>query len=188
MIRPQNIKSSQTAEANISAFVRMIKQPAPGLYQLFSRVEYDLPYFSRLPMVLPLARICNLVSHPRLKFVNTNFCGDLPKDRYDSTIDCLQFALSVGPKAAVRHIYGRFGDANLLSALLLFSDNPCIQVLMLPILEFKLCDVIALVKSLPLLSELTTGPPYLEPIPINITTKDPPAYVVSKHYPMGKRF
>ncbi|KAJ1918016.1 hypothetical protein GGI16_001776 [Coemansia sp. S142-1] len=345
MNRPRNIKSSQTAEANISAFVRMIKQLAPRvgeirvrrghsrcgsglnpqfgnfisqLYQLVSRVEYDLPYFSRLPVVLPLAKICNLVhirytvgeygsqtielarqnamtlqsyvlayqrhlvdisriirdasgsyvsyprlyklklcgspgdnkprpvsvgvvpfpslrhlclfghnpfdddtlfrgnaatletldmqldsktvsmlrrlmiftpvSHPRLKFVNTNFCGDLPRDQYNSTVDCLQLALSVGPKAAVRHIYGRFGDANLLPALPLFSDNPYIQVLMLPILEFKLCDVIALVKSLPLLSELTTGPPYLGPTPIDISEKELPAYVVSKHYPTGKRF
>ncbi|KAJ2440745.1 hypothetical protein GGI03_008532, partial [Coemansia sp. RSA 2337] len=31
------------------------------LYQLVSRVEYDLPYFSRPPVVLPLARICSLV-------------------------------------------------------------------------------------------------------------------------------
>ncbi|KAJ2013821.1 hypothetical protein GGI14_005180 [Coemansia sp. S680] len=106
----------------------------------------------------------------------------------NSTIDCLQLALSVGSKAAVRHIYGRFGVANLLPALLLFSDHSYIQVLMLLILEFKLCDVIALVKSLPLLSELTTGPPYLGPISINITAKEPPAYVVSKHKPTGKRF
>ncbi|KAJ2042526.1 hypothetical protein GGI03_006108 [Coemansia sp. RSA 2337] len=59
---------------------------------------------------------------------------------------------------------------------------------MLLIVELKLCDVIALVKSLPLLSELTTGPPYLEPIPINITVNESPAYVVSKLYPMGTRF
>ncbi|KAJ2042527.1 hypothetical protein H4S04_007253 [Coemansia sp. S16] len=31
MIRPRNIKSSQAAEANINAFVRMIKQLAPGV-------------------------------------------------------------------------------------------------------------------------------------------------------------
>ncbi|KAJ2048005.1 hypothetical protein GGH13_009112, partial [Coemansia sp. S155-1] len=31
------------------------------LYQQFSRVEYVLVYFSRLPVVLPLARICSLV-------------------------------------------------------------------------------------------------------------------------------
>ncbi|KAJ2756861.1 hypothetical protein GGI19_000516 [Coemansia pectinata] len=344
MIRRRNITSSQEAEANISAFVRMIKQIAPRvgeirvrrsrsgcgpginpqfgnfisqLYQLVSRVEYDLTYFSRSPVVLPLARIRDLVhirytvgeygsqaielarqnamtlqsfvlayqhhladisriirdasgsyvtypclrklklcgspgykprpvsdgvvpfpslrhlclfghnpfdddtlfrgnaatletldmlldsktvgmlrshkvftpvSHPRLQFVNTNFCGDLPEDQYDSTVDCLQFALSVGLKAAVRHFYGRFGDTNLLAALPLFSDNPYIQVLMLPISQLKLCDVITLIKSLPLLAELTTGPPYLGPIPINITVKELPAYVVSKHYPMGKRF
>ncbi|KAJ2400634.1 hypothetical protein GGF41_007880, partial [Coemansia sp. RSA 2531] len=35
---------------------------------------------------------------------------------------------------------------------------------------------------------LTTGPPYLGPTPINITEKELPAYVVSKHYPTGKRF
>ncbi|KAJ2058252.1 hypothetical protein GGI17_005166 [Coemansia sp. S146] len=345
MIRRRNITSSQEAEANISAFVRMIKQIAPRvgeirmcrshsgcgpginpqfgnfisqLYQLVSRVEYDLTYFSRLPVVLPLARIRELVhirytvgeygsqtielarqnamtlqsfvlayqhhltdifriirdasgsyvtypclrklklcgspgyakprpvsdgvvpfpslrhlclfghnpfdddtlfrgnaatletldmqldskavgmlrshkvftpvSHPRLQFVNTNFCGDLPGDQYDSTVDCLQFALSVGPKSAVRHFYGRFKDANLFAALHLFSDNPYIQVLMLPISELKLCDIITLIKSLPLLSELTTGPPYLGPIPINITVEELAAYVVSEHYPMGKRF
>ncbi|KAJ2071209.1 hypothetical protein GGH13_003506 [Coemansia sp. S155-1] len=64
------------------------------------------------------------VSHPRLKFVKTNFCGDLPGDQCDSTIDCLQLALSVGSKAAVRHIYGRFGVVNLLPALPLFSEDP----------------------------------------------------------------
>ncbi|KAJ2241617.1 hypothetical protein GGI13_007268 [Coemansia sp. RSA 455] len=120
----------------------------------------DMQVDSKTVSMLRRLVVLTPVSHPRLKFVNTNFCGDLPGDQYDASVDFLQLALSVGPKA-VRHIYGRFGDAKLLSAPPLFIDNICNQVLILPILEFKLCDVIALVKSLPLLSELTTAIPML---------------------------
>ncbi|KAJ2086355.1 hypothetical protein GGI16_006618, partial [Coemansia sp. S142-1] len=174
------------------------------LYQQFSRVEYVLVYFSRLPVVLPLAMICSLVhirytvggyssqtielarqnamtlqyflcgspgdnkprsvsvgvvpfpslrhlclfghnpfdddtlfwgkaatletldmqldsktfsmlrrlvvftpvSHPRLKFVKPNFCGDLPGDQYDSAVDSLQLALRVGLNMVVLYMDG----------------------------------------------------------------------------------
>ncbi|KAJ2012255.1 hypothetical protein GGI14_005884, partial [Coemansia sp. S680] len=56
----------------------------------------DMQVDSKTVSMLRRLVVFTPVSHPRLKFVKANFCGDLPGDQYDFTIDSLQLALRVG--------------------------------------------------------------------------------------------
>ncbi|KAJ2874227.1 hypothetical protein H4R27_006515, partial [Coemansia aciculifera] len=78
----------------------------------------------------------------------------------------MQFFLSIAPGASVREISELVKyNEDLSPALSMFKDHGCIQVLSLPDTPLSLWEVIGLVKSLPLLSDLTTRPPNLGELP-----------------------
>ncbi|KAJ2391770.1 hypothetical protein H4S02_001151 [Coemansia sp. RSA 2611] len=58
----------------------------------------------------------------------------------------------------------------------------------MPSTRLKLWQVVVLVKSLPLLTDLHSGYPKLEPIPAGVSKADLPQYAISEFAPMDKRF
>ncbi|KAJ2097919.1 hypothetical protein GGI09_003576 [Coemansia sp. S100] len=72
--------------------------------------------------------------------------------------------------------------------LSLFGSHSSIQVLLLPSLRPEFGDVIAVIKSLPLLSDLQTSVPRLGPMPDGVTPDTLPEHVISNYAPMGRRF
>ncbi|KAJ2744500.1 hypothetical protein GGI19_006594, partial [Coemansia pectinata] len=94
----------------------------------------------------------------------------------------------IAPNAAVRSFPLGESWPDITSMVSLFSDYPNIQVLDLSDMFLPLWDTIALIKSLPLLSDLHSMTPYAIQLPANIKEKELPAYVLSKYAPMGQRF
>ncbi|KAJ2907945.1 hypothetical protein GGI21_003379, partial [Coemansia aciculifera] len=113
--------------------------------------------------MMPSRDICDILlihsvfaptSHPKLRRVKIE---ELPEDmpsHFESSTAYLQFVLGIGPMAAVREIAG-VGDKDwLLPALSLFKGHAYIQVLALPDTRLLFRDVVSLIQSLPLLSDL----------------------------------
>ncbi|KAJ2055420.1 hypothetical protein GGI17_006651 [Coemansia sp. S146] len=100
----------------------------------------------------------------------------------------LQFVLSIGPGTPVRE----YGVPQFGNFLLLATPRHCelasIQVLEITRTPVDLWDVLALLKLLPLLSDLTTLPPRLGTMPTGITKAKLRAHVISTYSPMAKRF
>ncbi|KAJ2069206.1 hypothetical protein GGI08_000471, partial [Coemansia sp. S2] len=127
-------------------------------------------------------------SHPKLSYVNFEEIGDIVPHSFNDYADYVQFSLSIAPKAAARAIGGISSRTLLVPALPLLCDYACIQVLMLPYVCVDHWQVIALIKSLPLLSDLHAPPPSLGSRPTGIVDEQLPAYVISHYSPIGKRF
>ncbi|KAJ2757359.1 hypothetical protein GGI19_000078 [Coemansia pectinata] len=127
-------------------------------------------------------------SHLRLQSVKIWHTGDFELESFTSPADVMQFMCTIGSGEAVqeyafsRHIQDQ---ANLLSPL---GSHACIQVLSLPNLHPALWDVIGLIKSPPLLSDLHTSLPSLGPMPDGVTMDTLPEHIVSNYAPMGRRF
>ncbi|KAJ1814391.1 hypothetical protein LPJ60_006053, partial [Coemansia sp. RSA 2675] len=68
-----------------------------------------------------------------------------------------------------------------------FDEYASIQVLDLS-MDLELWDAIALVKALPLLSDLRVGVSSLGTQPHGISEDELPAYVIAKYAPAGERF
>ncbi|KAJ2882370.1 hypothetical protein IWW38_005668 [Coemansia aciculifera] len=108
---------------------------------------------SKTVSTLRQCRVFTPVSHPNMRYVRLVRHCDNIADIFSSATDYMQFALSVGPRASVRTIDSFMGNG-IVSALPLLSSYDCIQNLTLKDTHFSLWDALALVKSLPLLSDL----------------------------------
>ncbi|KAJ2832765.1 hypothetical protein FBU31_002025 [Coemansia sp. 'formosensis'] len=86
-------------------------------------------------------------SHPKLQCVKILYLSDR-KSEY------LQLLLNIAPNAVVRGVFNCGLVSNISSAISVFSNHPNIQVLDMPGVSLGLEDVIALIQSLPLLSDL----------------------------------
>ncbi|KAJ2063460.1 hypothetical protein GGI17_001676 [Coemansia sp. S146] len=127
-------------------------------------------------------------SHPRLQSVKLWHTGDFELESFTSPADVMQFMCRIGSGAAVQeYAFFRYiqDQANLLSPL---GSHACIQVLSLPNLHPALWNVVALIKSLPLLSDLHTSLPSLGPKPDEIALDELPGQIVSNYAPMGRKF
>ncbi|KAJ2494131.1 hypothetical protein IWW47_004796, partial [Coemansia sp. RSA 2052] len=113
---------------------------------------------------------------------------DAALDPFKTDVAYIQFALSIGPNAPVREVDAELRGSGVQSAISALGECTRIQVLVLPNVSLKLRDVIALIKALPLLSDLHTWPPTLGGWPGAISEEKLPAYVTAKHFPTGKRF
>ncbi|KAJ2258963.1 hypothetical protein GGI13_000288 [Coemansia sp. RSA 455] len=102
---------------------------------------------------------------------------------------CLKFGYGIVPGAPVRSIVsnGYKNDVIPPNISLLGSDSN-IQYLCIPKTSPSIWDVITLVKSFPLLSDLHTGSSTIVVLPQGITEEKLPKYVLAKYAPMGKRF
>ncbi|KAJ1921615.1 hypothetical protein LPJ71_001291 [Coemansia sp. S17] len=127
-------------------------------------------------------------SHPRLKSVKLTQMSDLVPNQFASAAECMRFMLSIAPGASVREINIRSTGPELQSALLLFGEYASIQALALPGSRLSLWDAIDLIKSLPLLSDLLTLPPCLEPLPAGVAADNFLAYSLARFNPINSPF
>ncbi|KAJ2464575.1 hypothetical protein GGI03_003144 [Coemansia sp. RSA 2337] len=78
--------------------------------------------------------------------------------------------------------------ADLIGEITLHNNYASIQVLSLGRTTLDLWQVIALMKALPLLSELRVSPSDIGTLPEGISLDNLPAFVVSTFAPMGTKF
>ncbi|KAJ2864940.1 hypothetical protein GGH94_002587 [Coemansia aciculifera] len=135
-------------------------------------------------------KVFTATSHPELQCVNftqDDICLPHP---FTTAARFMQFMLSIAPKASVREIGGYFGCAELASTLPLLGNHVSIQVLTLVNIPLEFWDIIALIKSLPYLSDLHSSfpPPSLEALTADVNPGELPAYICANHAPMGNRF
>ncbi|KAJ2871401.1 hypothetical protein GGH93_004854 [Coemansia aciculifera] len=136
--------------------------------------------------VLQVYKIFTPVSHPRLQRVKVQLDMDSEPSLFDSNIDYMQFVLSIGPNVPVRDISGLSMGPRPQSILLMLGEYTSIQVLNLGALHLNLWDIIALVKVLPLLSDLHTMLPVLGSQPDGFAEHELPAYAIANYAPTGK--
>ncbi|KAJ2877009.1 hypothetical protein GGH93_000273 [Coemansia aciculifera] len=127
-------------------------------------------------------------SHPRLQCVRTLPTLDIQPRASMSFAEFMLFALSIGWSAAGRVISDIRSDEEIRTSLSLISSHSRIQYLSLPHTVLSLWDVLSLVKSLPLLSDLHTRLPRLGPVRTDITWDELLAYVISNYYLLSERF
>ncbi|KAJ2062720.1 hypothetical protein GGI17_002227 [Coemansia sp. S146] len=127
-------------------------------------------------------------SHPKLQCVRLAFGSYRPHSYFDTDISFMKFALTIGPNAHVRQITNWQTDPLFLPLIPVLGEYTCIQVLALPFMSMDVWDVIALVKALPLLTDLHTRFSKPEAWPSGIFDQHLPAYVITNYAPIGERF
>ncbi|KAJ2864939.1 hypothetical protein GGH94_002586 [Coemansia aciculifera] len=129
------------------------------------------------------------VSHPKLQCVDITFFGDGARGPDLDAADYLEYVLNIGSQATVRTINGHMDDNELALALYLFEDFACIRVLSLPgLCWLEFVDVIELIKSLPLLSDLTTSPTQLKLLPEDVTVDEFPEFMITVFAGLNDQF
>ncbi|KAJ2039032.1 hypothetical protein H4S04_008216, partial [Coemansia sp. S16] len=147
-------------------------------------MEMDLP----LMTIFKTHDVFTLASHPKLH------CVIIDSLECRTTLDpgmfawCISIAFRVGPEAPVRGFGMPYFGIIMLKATPTYGRLECIQVLLLPRTTMDHWEVLALLKLLPILSDLTTLVPTLGEMPTGITNANLQAYVISRYSPMAKRF
>ncbi|KAJ2432107.1 hypothetical protein GGF41_000207, partial [Coemansia sp. RSA 2531] len=101
----------------------------------------------------------------------------------------LKFGYGIAPGAPVRSIVADgFMDKVITQNIPLLGSDSNIQYLSLSHTSLSFWDVVTLVKSLPLLSDLHTGSSGIVVLPQGITEEKLPEYLREKYAPMGERF
>ncbi|KAJ2909268.1 hypothetical protein GGI21_002052 [Coemansia aciculifera] len=132
--------------------------------------------------------VFSLTSHPKLKFVSVCHRSRVVPDAFATTAEALQFALNIGAQAPVREIRRAKSGPELAFAFSLLGDYACIRVLILPYACLDVLGVIAMVKSLPLLSDLHSTFPNVGLLPTGVSLDEFPAYVIRTNVMVGERF
>ncbi|KAJ2750152.1 hypothetical protein GGI19_005267 [Coemansia pectinata] len=152
-------------------------------------LEYlELRLLPETVSMLKKYRVFTPTSHPNLNCVKLDLSIDYIPYVFAKVAECLKFVLSIAPSASVRQIpdMAKYPeDCNI--ALSMLKDYSCIQILSLPHMSLSLWDAITLVKSLSLLSDLTTRAPVLGEFPQGLSAVDLPGHVRATYAPMGKR-
>ncbi|KAJ2741618.1 hypothetical protein GGI20_005062 [Coemansia sp. BCRC 34301] len=134
-------------------------------------------------------RVFAPASHPKLQCVNTNLRYGYAPRIFATAAEYLQFALSIAPGASAISIPNLSGfGGRLVPELELFGNHANIQALSLFQASLALWDLVGLIQSLPLLSDLQTGEPTLGKLPRGVAMAGLPEYVRSTLAPMGVRF
>ncbi|KAJ2607012.1 hypothetical protein GGF44_006533, partial [Coemansia sp. RSA 1694] len=111
-------------------------------------------------------------SHPNLRCVQINNMLAPAEGKLATDAAFMEFVLGIGSRAPVRRILFSPLEADIQPALSLFGNHICIQNLMLPKTTMSLWDAFALIKSLPLLSDLHTRALKLDPLPAGATRSE----------------
>ncbi|KAJ2749732.1 hypothetical protein GGI19_005505, partial [Coemansia pectinata] len=138
--------------------------------------------------ILREGKVFTPVSHPKLQYVSLGLHLDSEPNIFETDVDYMRFVLSIGVNAPVRTITDSLTGATFQSVIPVFGEYTCIQVLTLESLRLNLWDVIALVKALPLLSDLHTSYYIIGPQPGGVAEHELSAYVIANYAPAGKRF
>ncbi|KAJ2879299.1 hypothetical protein H4R27_005389, partial [Coemansia aciculifera] len=133
-------------------------------------------------------KIFTPVSHPRLHYVSIEKRSRSGPNIFETDIEYMRLVLSIGPNAPVRTILDSLEGSTFQSILPVFGEYTCIQVLNLEDMHLNLWEAIALVKALPLLSDLHATFSVLGPRPDGVSELELPAYIIANYAPTGKRF
>ncbi|KAJ1918330.1 hypothetical protein GGI09_001170 [Coemansia sp. S100] len=127
-------------------------------------------------------------SHPKLQVVNISLTTNFVLELLASTSEAVDFIFSIGSGAAVR-VYNQVTPfANPAAIFPSLDSHACIQVLSLPNWCPVFWQVITLIESLPLLSDLQTSVPSLGLMPDGVTMYRLPEHMRLDYAPMGRRF
>ncbi|KAJ2571840.1 hypothetical protein GGH95_004143 [Coemansia sp. RSA 1836] len=151
----------------------------------YLKIELD----PEMVAILKRHKVFAHTSHPKLQCVNINLRFSDAPGAFATASEYMQFALSIAPRASVLAIpyLSSFGG-RLTTELDILGGHDSIQFLSLYSATLPFWDVVNLVKSLPLLSDLETGEPVLDKSPQGVTLAQLPEYARSTYAPMGKRF
>ncbi|KAJ1653763.1 hypothetical protein GGF38_005075, partial [Coemansia sp. RSA 25] len=127
-------------------------------------------------------------SHPNLWYVRISYYDRLVPGAFATIDESVSFSLGIGPAASVRELSGAANIDKPATTLTQLSNHANIQILSLVRIQLDLWDVIALIKSLPLLTDLHSSHPHVGAIPAGITHDELPAYLHSNYSPVGERF
>ncbi|KAJ2040117.1 hypothetical protein H4S03_001248 [Coemansia sp. S3946] len=149
----------------------------------------SLSLTSEFVTLLTRHNVFTSTSHPKLLYVAIHLPFAFYPDELVEATACLKFGYGIVPGAPVRSIVsnGYKNDVIPPNISLLGSDSN-IQYLCMPKTSLSIWDVVTLVKSLPLLSDLHTGSSGIVVLPQGITEEKLPEYVLATYAPMGKRF
>ncbi|KAJ1925592.1 hypothetical protein GGI09_001766 [Coemansia sp. S100] len=153
-------------------------------------LEYlELSLLPKTVSKLKKYKVFTPTSHPNLQCVMLDTSWGYIPNIFATAAEYLKFVMSIAPGASVRRMVERNRypeDCNL--ALSILKNHGCIQILFWPSMSLTIWQAITLVKSLPLLSDLTTKAPVLGELPQGLSIAELPEYVRSNYAPMGKRF
>ncbi|KAJ2507932.1 hypothetical protein IWW47_000870 [Coemansia sp. RSA 2052] len=133
-------------------------------------------------------RVFTPTSHPNLRHVQTEYSISVVPDLFGTNAEALRFEFSIGPRAAARNVDWYEPGVDIASAFISPETCSSIQILYLSRTSLVLWDVIALIKLLPLLTDLHTRPSRLGMISAGVSEADLPAFVISAFAPTGQRF
>ncbi|KAJ2073884.1 hypothetical protein GGH13_001698 [Coemansia sp. S155-1] len=128
-------------------------------------------------------------SHPKLQSVILTPPAGMIQVNYIDDPEIMQLLLDIGPDAAVREISHWYLDpVPRPHVFSLLNRHVNLRILSLPCLRLSIWNAMALIQSLPLLSDLHAKAPTLDPIPAGATKRTLVKYVTSNYSPMGTRF
>ncbi|KAJ2458914.1 hypothetical protein GGF42_001781 [Coemansia sp. RSA 2424] len=133
-------------------------------------------------------RVFTYTSHPQLQRVTVRKSSGIVPNCFATEMDCLRFMLGIGPGASARVVSCITYIENTPHVLSLFAEHTSIQILELSNILLTLWDVIALIKSLPLLSELATAEPHIGARPVGHRRPQLTKYVIDHYLFVSERF
>ncbi|KAJ2643722.1 hypothetical protein GGF44_001026 [Coemansia sp. RSA 1694] len=137
-------------------------------------------------MMLREHRVFTRASHPRLRSVAIDGANGYVPNVFATYADFMQFVLSIGPRAPVRVLPPIAFEQDVPRALQLLGEHTSIQVLSMEGATLTVLDVVALIKSLPLLSDLLVGVPKLDSHLAGIPKSQLFETLIEGHAPMGR--
>ncbi|KAJ2577503.1 hypothetical protein GGH95_003516, partial [Coemansia sp. RSA 1836] len=138
-------------------------------------------------MMLRERRVFTHASHPRLRSVAIDGPDISMLNLFATYSNFIQFVLSIGPGAAVRVLHPMALEQDIPRALQLLGEHTSIQVLSMDGAALTVLDVVALIKSLPLLSDLRLGVPKLDSHLADIPKSQLFETLIESHAPMGRQ-
>ncbi|KAJ2578987.1 hypothetical protein GGH95_003346 [Coemansia sp. RSA 1836] len=126
-------------------------------------------------------------SHPRLRSVAIDLPDGFITEEYATYTDFIQFVLSIGPGAVVRVLPPIVFGQDIPRTLQLLGEHTSIQVLSMERAVFTVLDVVALIKSLPLLSDFRLSVPKLDSHLADIPKPQLFETLTESHVPIGRQ-
>ncbi|KAJ2873219.1 hypothetical protein GGH93_003406 [Coemansia aciculifera] len=138
--------------------------------------------------VLKTHKIFTPVGHQQLRRVKLGQITKREQNLFRTDVEFMRFLMNIGPNAVERVVNNALRAPILQSIIPVLSDHTCIQTLGLPFTRLELWDVLALVKALPLFSNLKSKVPAIGALPKGVSEEKLPAYVRETYSPVGVQF
>ncbi|KAJ2055281.1 hypothetical protein GGI17_006692, partial [Coemansia sp. S146] len=133
----------------------------------------------------PLRRnVFTPTSHPKLQCVMLGLHSSMRSANYTDDPEIIQLIMDIAPGATIKRISQWFIDKAPPPVFSLFGKHDNLQVLAPPDMRLSLWDSMTLIKSLPLLSDIHSMAPALDPMPAGVTKRGLVKYVCSNYSPI----